>query len=101
MDFSDINVPQPCSGLAIPASTVCDDEFQYDSEEIPGRLQNRLRDLQELVSYLLLKNEILRMEIFARREIKLESKSSTISLEPEYTTARILLETYPRGYKPD
>jgi hypothetical protein len=74
MDFSDISAPEPCSPRARPTSTVCDEEFQWDSfDEIPERLQNRLRSMQELVCYLLRKNEELRMEIFARRERTFES----------------------------
>lgn len=82
MDFSDISAPEPCSRLARPSPTVFDDEFQRDSsEEISERLQDRLRGMQELVCYLLRKNEELRMEIFACHERGFESQSSAILSE--------------------
>lgn len=102
MDFSNIRAPEPCSRLAGPTSTVCGDEFQRDSfEEIPERLEDRLRDMQELVWYLLRKDEELRMEIFARRERRFELKSSAISCELELPNVGMVKETNPRVYEPN
>jgi hypothetical protein len=69
MDFSDTSAPEPCSRLAGPASTTCDDELRSDSfEEISEILQERLNDMQELVCYLLRKNQELRMGILVDRQ---------------------------------
>ena len=48
------------------ASIACGDaSVPNSSEEMAERLHARLRDMQELICYLLRKNEELRMELFA------------------------------------
>jgi hypothetical protein len=102
MDFADISAPESCSRLARPTSTVCDDEIQWDSfEEIPERLQDRLRGMEELVCYLLRKNEEMRMEIFAWRERTIESNSSATSCELDHPNIGALKETNPKAYGPN
>jgi len=89
MDFTDISAPEPCSRLARTSPTVFDDEFQRDSsEEISARLQDRLRGMQELVCYLLRKNEELRIEIFTCHERLFESQSSAILSELDHPSFR-------------
>jgi hypothetical protein len=54
MEFSNVNATGSSSRPAGSTSTVCDDQLLSDSfEEIPERLQDRIRGMQELVCYLL------------------------------------------------
>lgn len=87
MDFSNVSASESCNGTLRSTSSASDDEFFPDfSEKTPERLRDRLRDMQELLCYLLRKNEELRMEIFADRERAFESRSSTMSREQVYRT---------------
>ncbi len=76
MNFSNFNASGCCSRSTGSTSTACDDELLSDSfEDIPEMLQGRLRDMQELVCYLLRKNQELRMERFAYGDSSLDSNS--------------------------
>jgi hypothetical protein len=101
MDFSDTSAPEPCSRLAGPTSTTCDDELRSDSfEEISEILQERLKDMQELVCYLLRKNQELRMGIFVDRQSSLESGSSVMSREQVQQTVGPFVKANPIVYEP-
>jgi hypothetical protein len=75
---------------------VCDDEPRWDLfEDTPETIQDRLRGVQDLICYLLRKNEELRMELFARRERVFDSKASTIWFRMEHPGNDVFDQTHP------
>jgi hypothetical protein len=96
MDFSNVSALGSSRLAAGSTSTACDDELRSDSfEEVPEILQGRLKDMQELVCYLLRKNQELRMGIFVDRQSSLESGSSVMSREQVQQTVGAFVKANP------